>query len=61
MIHVIEMRHTVDVGMNKTFSSSRDEPFPTKSLTVPMPSSDCRGFEDPHRVPGRVCWGMGRV
>ena len=37
--HAIEMRHTVDVGINRTFSSNRDAPFPTKSLIEPMPSA----------------------
>ena len=39
MTHAIEMRRTVDVGINRTFSSNRDAPFPTKSLIEPMPSA----------------------
>ena len=33
----INMSQTVDDGIKRTFSSSREDPFATTSLTVPIP------------------------
>ena len=36
-MQAIEMSRTVDEGMNKTFSSNKEDPLPTMSFLVPIP------------------------
>ena len=37
VMQAIEMSQTVDEGMNKTFSSNKEDSLPTMSLIVPIP------------------------